>query len=137
MALGELVFEGKGKVTSQRVLDIVKGGAKVEASFIRTGKLKGTDVTNTGTFWSIPVEGDAFYGEAKGIFTTTDGEIITYTAQGMGRMTGDGKLRFTGSDFLYAPSEGKFGHLNNTVGVFEVEVDNQTGDITGKTFEWK
>ena len=65
MALGELVFEGKGKVTSQRVLDIVKGGAKVEASFIRTGKIKGTEVTNTGTFWSIPVEGGAFYGEAK------------------------------------------------------------------------
>ncbi len=31
MALGKLVFEGKGKVTSQRVLDIVKGGAKIEA----------------------------------------------------------------------------------------------------------
>ena len=65
MTLGELVFEGKGKVTSQRVLDIVKGGAKVEASFIRTGKIKGTDVTNTGTFWSIPVEGGAFYGAAR------------------------------------------------------------------------
>ncbi len=55
----------------------------------------------------------------------------------MGRFTSDGKIRFTGSDFLYAPSEGMFGHNNNTVGVFEVEVDNQTGDITGKTFEWK
>jgi hypothetical protein len=52
-------------------------------------------------------------------------------------LTSDGKLRFTGSDFLYASSEGKFGHLNNTVGVFEVEVNNQTGDTKGKTFEWK
>lgn len=63
--MGELVFEGKGKVTGQRVLDIVKGGAKIEASFIRTGKMKGIDVTNTGTLWSIPIEGGAFYGEAK------------------------------------------------------------------------
>ena len=55
----------------------------------------------------------------------------------MGRLISDGKLRFTGSDFLYTSPEGKFGHFNNTVGVFEVEVDNQTGDITGKTFEWK
>lgn len=135
--MGELVFEGRGKVTGQRVLDIVKGGAKIEASFIRTGKMKGIDVTNTGTFWSIPIEGGAFYGEAKGIFTTADGEIVTYTAQGLGRFIGDGKLRYTGSDFLYSQSEGKLGNLNNTVGVFEVEVDSQTGDITGKTFEWK
>ena len=135
--MGELVFEGNGKVTSQSVLDIVKGGAKVEASFIRTGRLNGSNVTNIGTFWSIPVEAGAFYGEAKGIFTTTDGEIITYAAQGMGRMIGNGKMRFTGSDSLYAQSDGKFGYLNNTVGVFEVEVDNRTGDITGKIFEWK
>ena len=137
MTLGELVFEGRGKVTGQRVLDIVKGGAKIEASFIRTGKMKGIDVTNTGTFWSIPIEGGAFYREAKDIFTTTDGKIIAHTAQDMGRLTRGGKVRFTGSDFLYAPSEGKFGYLNNTVGVFEVEADNQTGDIMGKTFEWK
>ena len=52
-------------------------------------------------------------------------------------LCGDGKLRFTGSDLLYAHPEGKFGHLNNTVGLFEVEVNNQTGDIKGKTFEWK
>jgi hypothetical protein len=38
---------------------------------------------------------------------------------------------------LYTTPEGKFGPLNNMVGVFEVEVDNKTGDITGKTFEWK
>ena len=49
MALGKLVFEGKGKITRQRVLDIVKGGAKIEALFIRPGKMNGFDVTNTGT----------------------------------------------------------------------------------------
>ena len=137
MALGKLVFEGKSKVTSQRVLDIVKGGSKIEASFIRTGKMNGFDVTNTGTFWSIPLEGGVFYGEAKGIFTTRQGDIVTYTAQDLGRFTENGILRFTGSDLLYAAAEGKFGSLNNMVGVFEVEVNNQTGDITGKTYEWK
>ncbi len=76
--------------------------------------MKGIDVTNTGTFWSIPIESGTYYGEAKGIFTTADGEIVTYTAQGLGRFTADGKLRFTGSDFLYAPCEGKLGYLDNT-----------------------
>ncbi len=59
------MFEGKGKVTSQRVLDIVKGGTKIEASFIRTGKINGIDVTNTGTFWSIPIEGGVFMERQK------------------------------------------------------------------------
>lgn len=63
--------------------------------------------------------------------------MVTYTTQGLGRFTENGIIRFTGSDFLYTASEGKFGSLNNMVGVFEVEVNNQTGDITGKTFEWK
>ncbi len=137
LTLGELVFEGKGTVTNQRTVKSEKGGEKMEASFIRKGKLKGIDVINSGTFWTIPIEGGAFYGEAKGTFTTTDGEIVSYTAQGLGRPISDNKLRFTGSDFLYASHDGKFSHLNNTVGVFEVEVDTQTGDITGKTFEWK
>ncbi len=73
----------------------------------------------------------------KASLPTLVAKYITYTAKGMGRLTSDGKLRFTGSDFLYATSEAKFGHLNNSMGVFEVEVDNQTGDITRKTSEWK
>ncbi|MDQ4073828.1 MAG: hypothetical protein M3162_05920, partial [Thermoproteota archaeon] len=88
-------------------------------------------------FWTMPIEGGAFYGEAKGDFTTDEGETITYTAQGLGRYISESKLRFTGSDFLYTFPAGNLGHLNNTVGVFEVEVDIQTGEITGKTFEWK
>ncbi|MDQ4073067.1 MAG: hypothetical protein M3162_02045 [Thermoproteota archaeon] len=137
MTLGELVFEGKGKVTSQRSVKSEKGEEKMEASFIRKGKLKGMDVTNSGTFWTMPIGGGAFYGEAKGVFTTGEGETITYTAQGLGRYISESKLRFTGSDFLYTSSTGNLSHLNNTVGVFEVEVDTHTGEITGKTFEWK
>jgi hypothetical protein len=43
--------------------------------------MNGIDVTNSGTFWSIPLEGVVFKGEAKGIFTTVEGDIVTYTAQ--------------------------------------------------------
>ena len=74
--------EGKGKVINQKVVETIKGREKIEASFTKQGILKGMDLTNTGTFWTIPIENGAFYGEAKGTLTTTDGEIITYTAQG-------------------------------------------------------
>ena len=99
--------------------------------------MNGFDVTNTGTFWSIPLEDGIFYGEAKGIFTTIEGDIVIYMPQGLDRFTENSILRFTGSDFLYTAAEGKFGSLYNMVGVLEVEVNSQTGDITGKTFERK
>ena len=84
----------------------------------------------------MSLEWGVFYGEAKGIFITIQGDMVTYTAQGLDRFTENGILWFTGSDFLYAASEGKFVTLKNMVGVFEVEESNQSGDITGKTFEW-
>jgi hypothetical protein len=52
-------------------------------------------------------------------------------------MSGISGIKIYGSDFLYTSPKGKFGQLNNMVGVFEAEVENQTGDNTGKTFEWK
>ena len=34
-------------------------------------------------------------------------------------------------------SDGKFSFLNNTVGVFETEVDNDSGNVIQKVWEWK
>jgi hypothetical protein len=72
MIMGDLVYEGKGKITSP----------------------------NTAMFWSIPIESEPLYGEAKGIFSTIDGEIVTYIAQGIGHSTTTEKISFRGTDFL-------------------------------------
>jgi hypothetical protein len=77
-----------------------KGREKIEASSIGKGKLKRVIVTNSGTCWTMPIGGNAFYVEAKGVFTTSGGKTITYTAQGLCRYIIE-KLRFTGSDFIY------------------------------------
>jgi hypothetical protein len=42
-----------------------------------------------------------------------------WTGQGIGRITGPGKIRFTGSLFFNTSSTGKLAFLNNLVGVFE------------------
>jgi hypothetical protein len=41
------------------------------------------------------------------------------------------------NQILYILFNGKFRTLVNTVGIFGVEVDTHTAEITGKTFEWK
>jgi hypothetical protein len=137
MALGEIIYEHTGKMIGQRVLDVE--GPKIETSFRATGKFKGTDITETTTYWSIPRPGGALYGEAQGVVTTNDvsGEMATLTAYGIGRITGPGgRVSFRGSTYFQTSSEGKLASLNNIVGVFEYEMD-ESGNSTAKIWEWK
>jgi hypothetical protein len=79
------------------------------------------------------------YGEGQGIITAKDGQgMATWTGQGIGRFTSPGKISFRGSLFFSAPSQsgGKLSSLNNLVGVFEYEEDEQ-GNCSDKVWEWK
>src|SRR5919198_521825 len=80
--LGDLIYEHKGKVIGQRVLDSVVSGQeegevvlpKIETTFSADAKLKGTiNITDTGTYWSIVRPGGIVYGEGQGLYTTKDG----------------------------------------------------------------
>lgn len=139
MVLGELIVELKGKITGQRVLDVE--GPKIEASMIMDGNYRGIDTTEIATYWSIP-RGGAMYGKGQGVITTKDGqEMATWTGQGIGKTTGR-RNRFRGSIFFKTspeaqfPSGGKLLFLNNMVGVFEFETDEQ-GNCSAKVWEWK
>jgi hypothetical protein len=137
MALGEIIYEHTGKMIGQRVLDVE--GPKIETTFRAIGKYKGTDITETTTYWSIPRPGSALYGEAQGVVTTNDGsgEMATLTAYGIGHIIGSGgKVSFRGSTYFQTGSTGKLASLNNIVGVFEYEMD-ESGNSTAKIWEWK
>ena len=76
-------------------------------------------------------------GEGQGVVMTTDGsEMATWTGQGIGRFTSQGKIRFIGSLFFRTSSNGKLAFFNNLVGVFEYESDEQ-GNTSSKVWEWK
>jgi hypothetical protein len=141
MVLGELIEQESGKITGRRVLDVE--GPKTESSFTMNGKWVGQDVTDIGTYWGVMREGTeaqgVVYGEAQGVATTKDGQgMATYKVQGIGRFTSPGKIRFHGSVFYRTgpTSGGKLSSLNNTVGVFEYEEDEQ-GNCSVKVWEWK
>lgn len=138
MALGELIEESRGKLTGQRVLN-VEGIPKMETSFAMEGDYRETPCTDVGTYTSMLREGGVLFGEGQGIVTTKDGQgMASWTGQGVGKITGPGKVRFRGSIFLRTPStsEGKLSFLNNMVGVFEYEAD-EMGNCSSKTWEWK
>jgi hypothetical protein len=141
VVLGELIEDEGGKITGQRVLDVE--GPKIESSFTMAGKYKEIEATDIGTFWSVMRQGAEaraiMYAEAQGVITAKDGQgMATYTAQGIGRFTSPGKIRFHGSVFFRTTSTGggKLSFLNNMVGVFEYEGDEQ-GNCSVKVWEWK
>ena len=135
--LGDQISEEKGKITGQRVLDVEGGIPKLETSFSATGKYKGVEVIDTGTYWSTPRPGGAIYGQGHGVLMSKDGqEMATWTGQGIGRFIGPGKIRFIGSLFFSTASAGKLAFLNNLVGVFEYESD-ESGNTSSKVWEWK
>ena len=135
--LGYQVGEDKGKITSQRVLDVEGGTPKMETSFSATGKYRGVEATDMGTYWSTPRPGGAIHGEGQGVLMSKDGqEMATWTGQGVGRFISPGKIRFVGSLFFSTASTGKLAFLNNLVGVFEYESD-EIGNTSSKVWEWK
>lgn len=138
MALGEQIEESRGKITSERVLEV--GVPKVEVSFTMEGNYRGIQCTDIGTYTSVLQEGGVLFGEGQGIITAKDGQgVATWTGQGIGKFTGPGKVSFRGSIFLRTPSTsqgGKLSELNNMVGVFEYEAD-EMGNCSTKSWEWK
>jgi hypothetical protein len=139
VVLGELIEEESGKITGQRVLDVE--GPKMETSFKMNGKFGGIEGSDIGTYCTVMREGSepgVMYGEGQGVITTKDGQgMATWTGQGIGRFTAPGKISFRGSVFYRTTSTGggEISFLNNVVGVFEYEMDEQ-GNSSTKVWEW-
>jgi hypothetical protein len=97
---------------------------KVETSIMENDTLKGNiSASEIGTYQSVMRADGSPYGEGQGIVTTKEGEVATWTGQGIGHFLPDGKIIFHGSLFYDTSSTGKLSFLKNMVGVFSYEVD--------------
>ena len=136
--LGEQLFEFERKFKGRRVLDAE--GPKIETSVVANGKIKDIDIIETVTYWTIPRASGVLYGEGLGVIMTKDGnggETATYTAQGIGKFVGSGRISFRGSLFFNNLSSAKkLAFLNNLVAIFEDEVD-EGGNTWAKAWEWR
>lgn len=133
--LGEKIGEEAGKVTSQRVLPNPGGGPKMETSFQTTGSLLGVNETNTGTYVAVVRPDGSLYGEGQGIIMSKDGDVATWTGQGVGTFKKDGALAYRGAVYVQSTSP-KWARLNSVAVVYEYEVDAQ-GNTRAQFHEWK
>jgi hypothetical protein len=67
----------------------------IETSFSASGKYKGIDASDMGTYATIPRSGGVLYGEGQGVIMTSDsGEMATWIGQGIAHFIGPTKVRF-------------------------------------------
>src|SRR5690348_4001063 len=95
--LGEQIKELKGKVIGQRVLDIK--GPTMEASVSVRGSAKGIPINGSITYVTRPSSPGVLRGKAEGILPSEELEMVTFTAEGIGRITTYG-MRVRGAVFL-------------------------------------
>ena len=134
--LGEQIRELVGEITSQRILDIEHGLPKIEATVNASGKMNNIDVTSIITYWNIRRPDGSLYGEGQGVMMTTEGDVITSRAQGLGKTDKTGVTRWLGSIFYTSSHTVRLAFLNNLVAVFDTEVDSN-GHVREKIWEWK
>jgi hypothetical protein len=132
--LGELIGETKGKISNRNVVSVE--GPTIETTVASSGTLKGVQVNEILTYVASPSSKGILHGIGKGVINTQDGEIATFTGEGIGRFDASGLLTWRGAIFFHTSSEGKLEFLNNKVGVFEAQVDSQ-GNFADKTWEWE
>ena len=121
--LGELIGETKGKISNRNVVSVE--GPTIETTVASSGTLKGVQVNEILTYVASPSSKGILHGIGKGVINTQDGEIATFTGEGIGRFDASGLLTWRGAIFFHTSSEGKLEFLNNKVGVFEAQVDSQ------------
>src|SRR5919112_4172010 len=134
ITVGKLIYEGKGEITSQTVLQ----GPTVQTSFVSNdtiskggGSNNSEKVKEIGTYTSTPRASGILYGEGKGVITGKNNEIVTWTSQQIGTMTSDGKIIFHGSMFFNSLSPvGSLAFLDNMPAVFSFEVDPSKNTVT-------
>ena len=132
--LGEQITEFKGKMISQRVLDAE--GPTVETTLSFTGSVRGIPVNQTVTFIGRPTSPGALRGEGHGVIMAGESEMATFTAEAFGKISSKGSVNWRGTHFNRTSSTGKLAFLDNTVHVFEAEIDAE-GNVTQKSWEWK
>lgn len=137
ITLGNLIYQHKGEITSETVLE----GPTVQTSFASNGTVTGgvtnVNVTEIGTYTTTPRADGILYGEGQGVITGENGEIVTWDSQEIGSMAPNGEITFRGSIFFRTLSPtGSLGFLDNMVGVFIFQVD-PSGNTAVEVLELK
>ncbi len=137
MALGELVSEAKGKVTSVKVQPFDGSGQDVRLEYNMTfelsGRIPGNEVATANV--TVAPDGTAT-SKTYGIITASDGEAITVEASGIGSPPTPKGSKIRGILCLRTSSQ-KHAWVNTTPMAFEGEINAAQTELSATICEWK
>src|ERR1051325_643552 len=110
---------------------------QVQVSIVENGTMKGVgNVTNLETWWDTYKTPRIINALGRGILTTKDGQMATWTAQDVGRINlNTGITTYNGIMFFNTNSTGSLAFLNNLAGLHITQTDNSMR--TTNIWEWK
>src|SRR5712692_6596403 len=88
--LAGVLGQEQGQITLRRVLPDSGRGPEMEISFQANGVLLGVQTNDVGTYVASARLDGTLFGDGQGMLTTPDGELATWTGQGIGRKAGAG-----------------------------------------------
>jgi hypothetical protein len=132
LMLGDLVYEGMGKMVGIRVLD---DNGTMEITLEEQGKIFGIESTLILTYVGKPRPDGTQYSEGRGILLTKEGDAATLTMSGISISKGLHSRSVRGAT-IFSTQSPKLARLNSVVCVFEGEV-NEDSSYTIKDWEWK
>jgi hypothetical protein len=137
---GEPIYKETSRQSSNSiVLNAEDGIIKTQDSYTATGILKDvgnvTDKSNFITTYQSD-SGNTSTSTGKGIITTKDGEIATYTGQDLGITDKNGNDTYRGILIFQTDSDGKLALLDNLIGLYEYK-SWPDGKKSGIIWEWK
>ncbi len=94
----------------------------METSFQANGSILGTNVKDTGTYWTVVRPDGTQYGEGQGVMITKDGKMATWIGHGVGMMKKDGSATYRGAIYFQTMPP-KWSRLSKVAVLFEYAVD--------------
>jgi hypothetical protein len=137
---GEPIYKEISRQSSNSIVINAEGDIiKTQDSYTATGILKNvgnvTDKSNFITTYQSD-SGNTSTSTGKGIITTKDGEIATYTGQDVGITDKNGMDTYRGILIFQTNSDGKLAFLDNLIGLYEYKSWSD-GKKSGVIWEWK
>ena len=136
--LGELIVEGQGKQTGQKILPAEGGMPRFEVTFEVMGPVLGKGAKTIVTYQTALQADGSVYGEClnQGVVMSQDGDVATFRATGAGNFTdANGSIAFRGTIY-YSSASADWASLNGLAVIYEWDVDAE-GNASFKGWEWK
>jgi hypothetical protein len=130
--IGEVIGEFKGKATGTRVL----ADGKMEVSSAGSGSILGKEASIMSTLVNTLMPNGVMMLEGNGMIMTAEGEVVMAKSNGIGWPTGKGLKSSARGATYFMTSSPKLASLNKTVGVWELET-NEQGEFSSKSWAWK